>query len=60
MPQLFREAKDVLEDMSSIPGDDAIESEPQLIADLDQLSQEAETELQGTTNQSLVVSPMLT
>lgn len=53
MPQLFRETKDVLEDLASTPEEDALETEPQLIAEVGQLSQTAETELQGTYSTSL-------
>lgn len=56
MPQLFRNAKDVLEDMASIPQEDAIETEPQLLSELDQLSQIAEIELQGKNVNEILLS----
>lgn len=48
MPQLFHQAKDVLEDMAWIPEEEnAIATDSQLLSELDQLSHVAETELQG-------------
>lgn len=67
MPQLFRQAKNVLEDLAGIPDEEnAIATDSQLLSDLDQLSHVAETELQGkyatvpschtTANSSLQIS----
>lgn len=46
MSQLFRNTKDMLEDMAWVSQEDWIETEPHLLSELDQLAQIAETELE--------------
>ncbi|KAJ5168059.1 uncharacterized protein N7482_003653 [Penicillium canariense] len=47
MTQLFRDTKDVLEDVAAIENDGDMETTPELLNELDQLSQIVEAELQS-------------